>query len=146
MNFKSSAVCSFYSFDCCHSCGPFAFSALTLLDGRREEHLVSNVNDEVLTWLSVWDEMQMICIWSSWCHCQRIISYFIKIQNSLTLSGDGLSERSLSGCLSVAVMVQLTEYGSLVSIGQYSAWVEVGQACLCLKPRRTCLLLDAYCR
>ena len=25
-------------------------------------------NDEVLAWLSVWSEEQMICIWSSWCH------------------------------------------------------------------------------
>jgi len=29
-------------------------------------------------------EMQMICIWSSWCHGHPIIACFIKIQNSLT--------------------------------------------------------------
>jgi len=29
---------------------------------------------EVLTWLSVWSEVQMICIWSSWWHCHLIIS------------------------------------------------------------------------
>ena len=24
---------------------------------------------EVLVWLSVWSEVQIVCIWSSWCHC-----------------------------------------------------------------------------
>jgi len=23
----------------------------------------------VLVWLSIWREMQIVCIWSSWCHC-----------------------------------------------------------------------------
>ena len=41
----------------------FAFSALTLLVGRQEEHLVSKkLSDEVLAWLSVWSEVQMIGI------------------------------------------------------------------------------------
>ena len=44
----------------------FAFSALTLL----EEHLAcKKLSDEVLVWLSVWSEVQIVCIWSSWCHC-----------------------------------------------------------------------------
>jgi len=38
------------------------FSALTLL-----VHLVGR--GMVLAWLSVWNEVQMICIWFSWCHC-----------------------------------------------------------------------------
>ena len=33
-----------------------------------------NLSDEVLAWLSVWSEVQMICIWSGWCHCHPIIS------------------------------------------------------------------------
>jgi len=37
----------------------------------------------VLVWLSVWSEMQMICIWSSWCHCHPVISCCIKIQIDL---------------------------------------------------------------
>jgi len=41
------------------------------------------LSDKVLAWLSVWSEVQMICIWSSWCHCP-IISCFIKIQIGLT--------------------------------------------------------------
>jgi len=39
----------------------------------------------VLTWLTVWSEVQMICICSSWCHCHPIISCFIKVQNSSIL-------------------------------------------------------------
>jgi len=44
----------------------FAFSALTLLVGQQEGHLAcKNLSGEVLAWLSVWSEVQMICIWSS---------------------------------------------------------------------------------
>jgi len=43
-----------------------AFSALTLLVGRQEEHpACKKLNDEVLWWLSVWSEVQIVCIWSS---------------------------------------------------------------------------------
>jgi len=35
-------------------------------------------------WLSVWSEVQMICVWSSWCHCHPIISCIIKLQTGLT--------------------------------------------------------------
>jgi len=43
-----------------------AFSGLTLLVGRQEEHLVcKKLSDEVLVWLCVWSEVQMICVWSS---------------------------------------------------------------------------------
>jgi len=52
-----------------------AFSALTLLVGRQEEHLAcKKLSDEVLAWLSVCSEVQMICILSSWCHCHPVIS------------------------------------------------------------------------
>ena len=37
--------------------------------------------DAVLAWLSVWSEVQIIFIRSSWCHCHPIISCFTKIQN-----------------------------------------------------------------
>jgi len=40
-----------------------AFGALTLLAGQQEEHLAcKKLSDEVLAWLSVWNEVQMICI------------------------------------------------------------------------------------
>jgi len=37
----------------------------------------------VLAQLSLWCEVQMIWIWSSWCHCHPIISCSSKIQNGL---------------------------------------------------------------
>jgi len=48
-----------------------AFSVLTLLVGLQEEHLACKkiLIDEVLEWLSVWSEVQMICVWCSWYHC-----------------------------------------------------------------------------
>ena len=30
---------------------------------------ISELSDEVLVWLSVWSKVQIVCIWSSWCHC-----------------------------------------------------------------------------
>jgi len=41
------------------------------------------MNCEVLVWLSVWSEVQIICTWSSWCHCHPVISCSSKIQNGL---------------------------------------------------------------
>jgi len=41
----------------------FAFNALTLLVGRQEEHpACRKLSDEVLAWLSVWSEVQIVCI------------------------------------------------------------------------------------
>jgi len=37
-------------------------------------------HNEVLVWLFVWNEVQMICIWSRWCYCHLIIFSFIKIR------------------------------------------------------------------
>jgi len=42
------------------------------------------LGDEVLAWLSVCSEVQVICMWSSLCHCNPVISCFIKIQIGLT--------------------------------------------------------------
>jgi len=43
-----------------------AFSALMLLVGWQEGHPAGKkLTGEVLAWLSVWSEVQMICIWSS---------------------------------------------------------------------------------
>jgi len=43
-----------------------AFIALTTLVWHQEEHPAQkNWSDEVLAWLSVWIEVQMICIWFS---------------------------------------------------------------------------------
>ena len=60
---------------------------------------------EVLAWLAVWSEVQMICIWSSWCHCHPLISCSSKIQNDLPfwcwLTQDVLEKRPLNGCSAV---------------------------------------------
>ena len=82
----------------------YAFSALTLLIGRQEEHpACKKLNDGVLAWLSVRSVVQMICIWSSGCHCHPIISCFSKIQNGLPfwyrLTQDVLEKRPLNVCV-----------------------------------------------
>ena len=41
------------------------------LGGRKGTRPVKNLSSEVLTWLSVWSEVQT-CIWPSWCHCHPL--------------------------------------------------------------------------
>ena len=53
-----------------------AFSALALLVGRQASSRYK-LSDEVLVWLSVWSEMQIVCIRSSWCHFIPIIWWFL---------------------------------------------------------------------
>jgi len=53
-----------------------AFSALTLLVKWQEEHPACK---KLL--LSVLSKVQMICIWSNWCHCHPVSSRFIEFQN-----------------------------------------------------------------
>jgi len=60
-----------------------AFSALTLLIGRREEHTVSKNEWWGAGVVICLEQAQIICIWSSWCHCHPVISCFIKIQSGL---------------------------------------------------------------
>ena len=80
----------------------FPFSALTLLVGRQEGHPASKT--EVLVWLSVWSEVQMICTWSCWCCCHPIISCSSEVQNGLPfwcqLTQVVLEKRPLNGCSS----------------------------------------------
>ena len=40
------------------------------------------MTDKVLAWLSPWSNVQMACIWCSWCHCYN--PRFIKIENGLS--------------------------------------------------------------
>jgi len=37
------------------------------------------VSDDLMACLFVWSEVQMTCIWSSWCHFHPTVSRFIKI-------------------------------------------------------------------
>jgi len=50
---------------------------------RKSIRPVKKLSDGVLAWLSVWNVIHMICIWSSRCHCHLIIACFSKIQNGL---------------------------------------------------------------
>jgi len=58
----------------------------------------------IMAWLSVWNEVQIICIGSSWCHCHLIISCSSKIQYGLPfwcrLTQVVLEKRLLNGCSS----------------------------------------------
>ena len=88
-----------------------SFSALTLLVGWQEGHpACKKLSGEVLVWLFVRSEVQMICIWSSWCHCQPIMSCFIIIQNgsaSLMPAYRGCpGKRPLNGCSALLMLVQ----------------------------------------
>ena len=52
-----------------------AFSALTLLVGCQEGHPAGkNLSDGVSGLVIFWSEVQIACIWFSWCHCHPIIS------------------------------------------------------------------------
>ena len=52
---------------------------------HQEEHRIrKKMSDEVLAFLSVWSKVQIICIWSIWCHCHPVVSCFMKIQIGLT--------------------------------------------------------------
>jgi len=55
----------------------------TCLSIRNSIPPVKKLTDKMMAWLSVWSEVQMICIWSSWCPCHPIIFCFIKVQVSL---------------------------------------------------------------
>jgi len=80
----------------------------------RPSGLQKDLSDEVLAWLSVWSEVQMICIWSNSCHCHPIISCFIKIQIGLTLlvpAYPGCPEkRPLNGCLFVCLCIYMLDH------------------------------------
>jgi len=82
-----------------------ALSALTLLVRWQEGHLAyKNLSGELLQWLSVWSEVQMMCILPSWCHCHPIISCPSKIQNGLPfwcrLTAVVLEKKPLNRCSS----------------------------------------------
>ena len=65
----------------------------------------------MLSWLSVWSEVQMICIWSRWCHCHPIICCFINIQIGLPfwcwLTEVVLQKTPLNGSLSITITVRI---------------------------------------
>ena len=100
--------------------------------GHQEEHLTrKKLSEGVLAWLSVWSVVQMICIWSSWCHCHPIISCFSKIQNGLPfwcrLIQVVLEKRPLNVCVCVCVCVCV-----YISVNEFIiCWCEVS-LCICV--------------
>jgi len=50
-----------------------------------------------------WSEVQMICIWSSWCYCHPIVSCFIKIKIGLTFLA-----LAYPGCRGIEAVKQLS--------------------------------------
>jgi len=68
-------------------------TALALLAALQEDHSTcKKLTDEMLAWLSGCSEVQMICIWSSWCHWCRLTQVL-------------LEEAGLNRCLSVCLPV-----------------------------------------
>jgi len=70
-----------------------------LLVGHQEEYpACKKLSDEVLLWLpvSVWSEVQIVCMWFSWCHCHpKTLSSLASFKSRLVyLSGTGLPRLS----------------------------------------------------
>jgi len=74
------------------------------LGGRKGIPACKKLSGDEMAWFSVWSEVQMICIWSSWCKCHPIISCSSEIQNDLPfwyrLTQVVLDKRLLKGCYS----------------------------------------------
>ena len=73
----------------------------------RASGLQKKLSDEVLVWLSVWSEVQIVCIWSSWCHCHpKTASSLAPLKSRLVLpfcyrlTQVVLEKRPLNGCSS----------------------------------------------
>jgi len=109
------------------ACNPFnrkctlqyAFSALTRLVGWQEGHpLCKKLSGGVLAWLSVWNEVQIVCIWPSWCHCHSLSLVSVKSRLVLPfwywLTRVVPEKGPLNGCVCVCVLYSVqfgSEYG-----------------------------------
>jgi len=107
----------------------FAFIALTLLVGWQEGHPACKKR-VVRYWYSyVWSEVQMNCVWSSWCHCHPIISCCSKIRNGLPFwcrpTQVVLEKRPLNGCSSSNNSSSLTDWFLWVLLVWSMAWKRV---------------------
>jgi len=98
------------------------YNALTLLFGHQEGRLAcKKLSVGVLAWLSVWSEVQMICIWSSWCHCHPIMSCSSKIQIGLPfwcrLTQVVVEKRPLNGCSSSSSSIVWIHFLRVLALG-----------------------------
>ena len=104
-----------------HFISSFAFSALTLLVGRQEGHpACKKLSGGVLTWLSVWSEVQTcIGLWPSWCHCHSPCC-FSKIQIGFTFlvpahlgsPGQRATKRVYVRAFQFAIRIDLIRYAN----------------------------------
>jgi len=70
------------------------------------------LSDEAFAWLSVWSEVQIVCIWSTWCHCIPKPSF----ESRLVLpSGTGLPRLSWKRVLLLLVVSQVCSCTLLTS-------------------------------
>jgi len=96
----------------------FAFSALTLLAGRQDEHPASK-NWVTGCWCGClsWSEVQIVCMWSSWCHCHsKTPSSLASFKSRVMvlpfwyqLTQIVLETRPLNGCSSSSLFI-MTSY------------------------------------
>jgi len=77
---SDAASCQITLTTCYYYCYSLQCFDTVWLGVRKSIRPAKKLTDEVLEWLSVWSKVQMICIWSTWCHCHPIISCFIKTQ------------------------------------------------------------------
>ena len=93
------------------------------LFGHQEEHpACKKLYDEMLAWLSVWSEVQMTCIWSSWCHCHPIISCFIKIQHGLPFWCQLIQVVLEKGCKTMSELSSRYPYTHQSNCSTWSGW------------------------
>ena len=119
----------------------FVFSALTCLLGIRKsiEHQACK---EVLWWWHGYQsksEVLVICTWTSWCRCHRIVKYFIQTQSGLPFYVRAYPDR-LSWLW--GVLWYISSKTRLMSMGRGSVelewwWLDGGVDLLWMKERKT---------
>ena len=82
--------------------------------------------------LSVWSEVQIVCIWSSWCHCIPKPGHLLPHSNpdwfhisEYRLTQVVQEKRPLNGCCVCDFIrqVALVDYGWEVAVGEKDVWV-----------------------
>jgi len=65
--------------------------------GRVLLHITAVIlRDEVLMWSSVWSEVQIVCVWSSCCHCRPKTHHLLPHLNPNWFYVSGIGLRRLS--------------------------------------------------
>ena len=95
----------------------------------------------MLVWLSVWSKVQIVCIWSSWCHCHPKIPYLLPHLNPdwftflAPASQVIVEKRPLNGCRSfINLKLEHTHthpFNGLLSgitqVSRYQIWILLKQ-------------------